>query len=393
MEEPEVVNRRHLVLVLLGMNFRLSLPNFRRNMRFDTNMQVNQDLGFYGFTMNASQILNAIGYSDGTNFYDTIYRQAVGTIILTCAGALPGYLAAIFAIDTVGRKPMQIIGFLVLTILFGVLGFTMHQLTTTATMAICIFCQFVFSAGPNTTTFLISAECFPTRYRATAYGLAAGTGKLGAVLAQIVSIPLLYKDMPEDVVLDCPSALCSPWLDRLMQIFALFMFLGVLSSFLIKETTGHTLEELSGEPPTSYNAGRNGSIGQVGKNRWNPFGGGKPAGFLYPRVQVGAFGARKSSRVGIMTPPEMLSEAGPQRKRHIWRKSQKLRLGSDSTDDYAMSSSAGSVSGPAGVPTNSALPDPGAAPMPTWGAGWGRIDRGVAPSNTVNLQDVGHLLP
>jgi hypothetical protein len=40
-------------------------------------------------------------------------------------------------------------------------------------------------AGPNTTTFMFPAEIFPTRYRCTLHGLAAGFGKLGSVLGQV----------------------------------------------------------------------------------------------------------------------------------------------------------------------------------------------------------------
>lgn len=39
--------------------------------------------------------------------------------------------------------------------------------------------------GPNTTTFIVPSEAFPTRYRSTAHGIAAASGKLGAILAQV----------------------------------------------------------------------------------------------------------------------------------------------------------------------------------------------------------------
>lgn len=39
----------------------------------------------------------------------------------------------------------------------------------------------------------------------------------------------------------------NPWLDKLMQVFALFMFLGLLTTLLIPETRRKTLEELAGE--------------------------------------------------------------------------------------------------------------------------------------------------
>jgi PHS family inorganic phosphate transporter-like MFS transporter len=35
-------------------------------------------------------------------------------------------------------------------------------------------------------TFVIPAELFPTRYRATSYGIAAASGKIGAIFAQFL---------------------------------------------------------------------------------------------------------------------------------------------------------------------------------------------------------------
>lgn len=39
----------------------------------------------------------------------------------------------------------------------------------------------------------------------------------------------------------------SPWLNHVMQIFALFMFLGIFTTLLLPETKRKTLEELAGE--------------------------------------------------------------------------------------------------------------------------------------------------
>lgn len=51
---------------------------------------------------------------------------------------------------------------------------------------VLLYClaNFFQNFGPNTTTFTVPAETFPTRYRSTAYGIAAASGKLGAILAQ-----------------------------------------------------------------------------------------------------------------------------------------------------------------------------------------------------------------
>jgi len=45
--------------------------------------------------------------------------------------------------------------------------------------------NFFQNFGPNTTTFVIPGEAFPTRYRSTGHGISAATGKLGAVISQV----------------------------------------------------------------------------------------------------------------------------------------------------------------------------------------------------------------
>jgi PHS family inorganic phosphate transporter-like MFS transporter len=45
--------------------------------------------------------------------------------------------------------------------------------------------NFFQNFGPNTTTFVVPGEVFPTRYRSTAHGISAASGKLGAIVAQV----------------------------------------------------------------------------------------------------------------------------------------------------------------------------------------------------------------
>jgi len=45
--------------------------------------------------------------------------------------------------------------------------------------------NFFQNFGPNVTTFVIPGEIFPTRYRSTAHGISAASGKLGAIVAQV----------------------------------------------------------------------------------------------------------------------------------------------------------------------------------------------------------------
>ena len=97
--------------------------------------------------------------------------------------------------------------------------------------------------GPNATTFIYPAELFPTRFRGTAHGLSAAAGKLGAIIAQCVFDPLRQRGAPSD----CTGSSCSPWLNHIMQIFALFMLCGLLTTFLLPETKRRSLEEISGD--------------------------------------------------------------------------------------------------------------------------------------------------
>lgn len=322
--------------------------------------------------------------------YEKLHNQAVGMIILTCAGSIPGYWFAVFTIDTVGRKLLQIVGFFLLTILFCVLGFAYHSLSQGAILALYIIGQFLFNAGPNTTTFIVPGECFPTRYRSTGHGLSAAMGKIGAIIAQAVSIPLIRHGRP----VDCQGMACSPNIDRLLQLFALFMFFGMLVSFLIPETKGMTLEELSGEPRTSYNAGCNGSIslGSPKLRGWNPFNGGQPAGFAYPRTRMRAL--RKMDRVGIMTSPEIMAENARMRRPRFWRKRHKAKTSSEDTNEIAMSTRSSATTDDEIFRSGPPAPQAVNQPPPSWGAGWGRIDRGGPPPllNSVQFQDVGMLL-
>lgn len=320
--------------------------------------------------------MQAVGYARGDSLHDILHNGAVGTIILVAAGSLPGYWTSIFLIDTIGRKTLQILGFSILTIIFSVIGFCYHRLSQGSLLALYIIANYFFNFGPNTTTFIIPGESFPTRYRSTSNGVSAAMGKLGALVAQVISAPLLRKGAAPD----CQGPHCAPGLDRLMQIFALFMFAGLLVSFLVPETKGYTLEELAGEAPTSYNSGRNGSITEKPRKWWNPLGSGKPAGFLYPRsIQGRSYG---DGRVGIMTSPGIAAQT---RKRGFWRRNRRDKA-CDRPD------SATSTSNMAGTPMGQAEAMTGV--LPGWGVGWGRVDRGGRQLGTDNirLQDVGHLL-
>ncbi|KAF4610401.1 hypothetical protein G7Y89_g15718 [Cudoniella acicularis] len=201
------------------------------------------DIAYYGLGLNNSIILAAIGYSGGSNMYQVFYKTAVGNIILTLAGAIPGYWVSVAFIDTVGRKPIQFFGFFMLTVLFCAIGFGYNTLSGNAIFALYVVANFFFNFGPNSTTFIVPGECFPTRYRSTSHGISAASGKMGAIISQVVFGPLRTIGM----VTGATGKASTPWLNHIMEIFALFMFCGIFTTFLIPETKRKTLEELAGE--------------------------------------------------------------------------------------------------------------------------------------------------
>lgn len=203
------------------------------------------DVAYYGLSLNNSIILTAIGYAGGANVYEIYHKQAVGNLILVLAGALPGYWVSVALLDIWGRKPIQIMGFSMLTALFIVIGFAYHALPTNGLLALYVLSQFFFNFGPNTTTFIVPGEAFPTRYRSTSHGISAASGKVGAIIAQVVFGPLKS--------IGATDADATPWINHIMQIFALVMLLGVCTSLLIPETKRKTLEELAGEVPGTAN--------------------------------------------------------------------------------------------------------------------------------------------
>lgn len=112
------------------------------------------DIAFWGLGLNNSTILRAIGYASSKNVYYSLHNVAVGNLILSVAGNIPGYWFSVATIDTIGRKPIQMSSFIILTVLFCVIGFGYHHLSPHALFALYVLCQFFSNFGANSTTFI-----------------------------------------------------------------------------------------------------------------------------------------------------------------------------------------------------------------------------------------------
>jgi PHS family inorganic phosphate transporter-like MFS transporter len=192
-----------------------------------------------GLGLNSATVLTAIGYGKGPTVYRILYNIAAGNAILVCAGAIPGYWLTVATVDTIGRKPIQLVGFCILTVLFIVWGFAYQHLSGHAMLALYVLVQLFFNFGPNATTFITPGECFPTRYRSTSHGISAASGKVGSIIAQAAIAPLRTRG--------ATAKNANPWQNHVMQIYSLFMFLGIFTTLLTPETKRITLEKLAGE--------------------------------------------------------------------------------------------------------------------------------------------------
>jgi MFS transporter, PHS family, inorganic phosphate transporter len=107
------------------------------------------DVAFYGLGLNSSTVLTAINYASGNTVYQALYNLGAGQAILVCAGAIPGYWCTVALVDIVGRKPIQLMGFVILTILFMVWGFDFFNISPGAMFAIYVLSQFFFNFGAS----------------------------------------------------------------------------------------------------------------------------------------------------------------------------------------------------------------------------------------------------
>ncbi|EQD46756.1 General substrate transporter, partial [mine drainage metagenome] len=193
------------------------------------------DMAFYGTILNNGFILSSIGYGSSASIKATIFNTAIGDSILAGAFALPGYWIAVGLIDKVGRRILQWVGFIVMAAAYLTIGFEYSYLQTDLPLFIIIFgISYLFgNMGPNTTTFVLPTELFPTEVRATAHGIAASVAKLGAGIFTFLF--LILADLMGQ--------------SGEFELLAFMAFIGFFVTLLtIRETKGLSLEDASMEP-------------------------------------------------------------------------------------------------------------------------------------------------
>lgn len=161
-----------------------------------------QDLGTYGIGIFTPTILaGAIG---AESKYATSVSDIIHSDMLAAKGAafidvllILGIVGAVFLADRVGRIRLQVIGFIGCGL--GLALAAMSQLDPSGPTMLYIFGGFMIfnlmtNLGPNSMTYLLAGEVFPTAIRGKGAGLAASVAKAGAVLTAFW-FPVLLVDL------------------------------------------------------------------------------------------------------------------------------------------------------------------------------------------------------
>ncbi|BAQ59959.1 general substrate transporter [Geminocystis sp. NIES-3708] len=193
-----------------------------------------QDIATYGIGIFTPTIIALLAFKNENNFINRQIQSAQGSAIVDIF-LIMGFLIAILLVDKVGRISLQIIGFIGMALGLFLLAISGDPTINQHPNFILVFSGFfiynlLMNAGPNSTTFLLSGEVFPTSIRATGAGLAAAIAKLGAVLGTFF-LPIIKEDLG---------------VSNLLYILAFCCLLGAILTYLLRiETTGKSLEDVN----------------------------------------------------------------------------------------------------------------------------------------------------
>ena len=192
-----------------------------------------QDLSTYGIGIFTPAIIAVLAFASEENFMAREMASATGAAIVDLFLIL-GFLGAVLLIDRIGRIQLQIIG-------FGGMAFGLSLLAAAGDpnvasdphwgllLAGFLIFNLMMNLGPNSTTFLLSGEVFPTSIRASGAGFAAAIAKAGAVLGTF-TLPILQES----------------WgVPPLLLLLSFTNVLAAVITYLFRiETMGQTLENI-----------------------------------------------------------------------------------------------------------------------------------------------------
>ncbi|CAN8267736.1 unnamed protein product [Cochlearia groenlandica] len=198
------------------------------------------DIAFYSQNLFQKDIFTTIGWLPSAKYMNAIqelYMIARAQTLIALCSTVPGYWLTVLTIDWIGRFKIQVMGFFFMTAFMIGLAIPYHHWTLPGNqMGFVVLYSLTFffcNFGPNATTFIVPAEIFPARLRSTCHGISAASGKAGAMVGSFGFAALVK----------------AVGMRTTLLIMAGINFVGLLFTFLVPESKGKSLEELSGEAP------------------------------------------------------------------------------------------------------------------------------------------------
>ncbi|KAF0900855.1 hypothetical protein E2562_035490 [Oryza meyeriana var. granulata] len=217
------------------------------------------DIAFYSQNLFQKDIFSAVGWipkAATMSALEELFRIARAQTLIALCGTVPGYWFTVALIDVLGRFKIQAVGFLMMTVFMLGLAVPYQHWTAPGNhvgFVVLYGLTFFFANfGPNSTTFIVPAEIFPARLRATCHGISAASGKLGAIVGSFGFLYLAQPQSPDPAKTEhgYPAGI---GVRNSLFLLAGCNLLGLLFTFLVPESKGKSLEEMSGEEAAGPN--------------------------------------------------------------------------------------------------------------------------------------------
>ncbi|KAK7268772.1 hypothetical protein RIF29_21480 [Crotalaria pallida] len=196
------------------------------------------DIAYYSQNLFQKDIFTAIGWipeAKSMSALEELFKISRAQTLIALCSTVPGYWFTVALIDRIGRFKIQLMGFSFMSLFMFVLAIFYHHWTLKGNQIwfVVLYSLTFFFAnfGPNATTFVVPAEIFPARLRSTCHGISAAAGKAGAIVG---AFGFVYAQSSIGVR------------NTLIILFVVNM-LGLVFTFLVPESKGKSLEEMSGE--------------------------------------------------------------------------------------------------------------------------------------------------
>lgn len=198
------------------------------------------DIAFYSQNLTQKDIFPAMGLvkkDTEVNALEEVFETSRAMFVVALLGTFPGYWFTVFFIEKIGRFIIQLVGFFMMSAFMLVIGIKYVYLKEENKWMFAVLYGLTFffaNFGPNSTTFVLPAELFPTRVRSTCHALSAAAGKAGAMVGAFGI---------QNYTLDGDTGK----IQKAMILLSVTNMLGFFCTFLVTETKGRSLEEISGE--------------------------------------------------------------------------------------------------------------------------------------------------